>query len=245
MNTTNRVEHFITEKRSELIEERTRESLLPGTLPFVTIASQSGAGGNQLAKSLIELIHADDHGSDALRNWRIFDKSMCQQVLEEEHLATSMRELLAEDYHSQIEEFIRGIYGDRGMQNVAYVRLSRLLRAVAAVGKVIILGHGGFMATKDLAGGIHVRLIAPLPMRAARMASTLGVEEEEAMQQIRRRDVKRKKLLKTHYHIDSGDPGHYDLVCNTERLLPHTMAEMLMPLLHRRIGIHNSSTVAT
>ncbi len=147
-----------------------------------------------------------------------------------------MRELLQEDYHSQITEFVMGIFGDYGMQNVAYARLSQLLRTVASVGKVIILGHGGCMATSKLAGGLHIRLVAPLATRAARMATVLGVEQKLAMKQIRQRDKGQRQLMKTHYGINSANPEHYDLVCNTERMSPETAAELLLALLRKRLS---------
>lgn len=237
MDARKKVEHFIAEKRSDVVKRGVDTSLLPGTLPFVTITSQSGAGGSRLAHSLFELIENDGSGHEALKGWRIFDKSMCQQVLNEEHLADSVSELLHEDYHSQIREFVLGFFGDRGMQNVAYARLAQLLRTVAAVGKVIVLGHGGRMATRNLAGGTHVRMVAPLPIRAARMASVLGVDEAEAMHQIQRRDDEQRKLLKTHYRIDSANPELYDLVFNTEHMSPDTAAELLMSLIHKQLNI--------
>lgn len=235
MDTLQKVDQFIAEKRSELGKGRDVTRLMPGALPFVTISSQSGAGGRKLADILMGMLANDGSGHDALRDWRTFDKGMCQHVLEEQHLADAMSELLHEDYHSQIDEFVMGFLGDRGMQNVAYVRLARVLRTIASVGKVIVLGHGGSLATRKLAGGIHVRLIAPLPIRAARMASLLEVDEDRAIHLIHKRDKKRRKVIKTHYNVDSTDPEFYDLVCNTERMSPQTVAELVMTLLHKQV----------
>ena len=236
MDTTKNVERFIAEKKSARLASMDDRVLLPGTLPFVTITSQSGAGGQRFAETLLELIQSNNSRHDMLEGWRVFDKSMFQQVLDRDHLAESMRELLQEDYHSQITEFVMGIFGDYGMQNVAYARLSQLLRTVASVGKVIILGHGGCMATSKLAGGLHIRLVAPLATRAARMATVLGVEQKLAMKQIRQRDKGQRQLMKTHYGINSANPEHYDLVCNTERMSPETAAELLLALLRKRLS---------
>ena len=236
MNSLEKVESFFAGKKAEVSERQNIARLLPGTLPFVTISSQSGAGGNRLAEILIDMVSKDGSDLEELRDWRVFDKNMCQHLLDEEHLAESMDELLHEDYHSQINEFVLGIFGDRGMQNVAYVRLARQLRTLASVGKVIILGHGGSLATQNLSGGLHIRLVAPLVTRAARMASVLDVDETEATRMIRQRDKEQRKLLKTHYSVDSDDPELYHLVCNTEWIPPHTVAEMVMSLLHKRLS---------
>lgn len=234
MDSNRKVEEFISGTRAEVIDHHKR--LPPGTLPFVTITSQSGAGGNSLARHLLERIEDCQSDNPALKGWRIFDKSMCQLVLKEEHLADSMNELLDEKYHSQIAEFVMGIFGDRGMQNAAYARLSRFLRTIAAVGKVIIIGHGACMATRELAGGNHLRLVAPLSVRAARMAPGLHMDEAQTLREIQQRDEGRRKLLKTHYRIDSADPEHYDLVCNTGRVSVEMVADFQLSLILRQIG---------
>ncbi|NND89335.1 MAG: cytidylate kinase-like family protein [Granulosicoccus sp.] len=235
MDTKQKVDRFIEETRSVVDDKGSNTGLPPGTLPFVTISSQSGAGGNRLTQALAEMLENDTSGNAALKDWRIFDKNMCQLVLKEEHLAESMNDLLHEEYHSQIHEFVMGLYGDHGMQNVAYARLARLLRTIASVGKVIIQGHGGCMATSALAGGTHLRLVAPLQDRAARMASVLQLSEEEASRKILRRDKDQQNLFKTHYRLDSADPELYDMVCNTGRMSIDTVAEFTMSLIHKQI----------
>jgi len=236
MDSKAKIESFVAQRKSDFLARAGDGVLLPGKMPFVTITSQSGAGGHRFAKSLYELIERNKSHGEVLSGWRIFDKDMCQELLEREHLADSLRDLLDEDYHSQIDEFVMGILGDQGMQNVAYARLSRLLRTVASVGKVIILGYGSCMATVELTSGLHIRLVAPLSIRGRRMASTLDVDEAQAMKQIRKRDKAQRKLLKIHYRANSADPEHYDLVCNTGRMSPDTAAEILFTLLQKKLG---------
>lgn len=226
---SNEVEAFISDIKSDATDHK--KQLPPGTSPFITISSQSGAGGNLLARQLLD--NFDRAGTDhpTLKGWRIFDRGMCQRLLEDEHLANSMNELLAEEYHSQITEFVLGIFGNHGMQNVAYARLSRFMRTIATVGKVIITGYGGCMATHQLAGGNHLRLVAPLPLRAARMAPVLQLNETQALRELQKRDSDTRQLLKTHYRVDSTDPEHYDLVCNTERLTIESIAAIQQSII--------------
>lgn len=234
MDSSHRVDQFIAAKLSNIRATDKKGAHLPGNLPFVTISSQAGAGGNRLANALFDELSKRQGESEWLSDWRIFDRSMCQSVLHEEHIAESMNELLEDEVHSQIEEFVLGLYGDRGMQNVAYVRLARLMRTIASIGKVIILGHGAQMATGKLAGGTHVRLIAPLAVRSVRMASELGISELEASRQIQQKDSDHLKLLKTHYHTDIADPELYDITCNTERLSIDTVSKLILDILYQR-----------
>ena len=53
---------------------------------------------------------------------------------------------------------------------------------------------------------------------------------------IHKRDKEQRKLLKTHYRVDSADPEHYDLVCNTERMHPRTVADLIVAVVRKRVG---------
>ena len=184
-----------------------------------------------LAEELLKQLSADASDDPRLQNWRIFDRSMCETIIKDDNLINSMNELLDENYHSQIEEFLLGLAGRRGMQNAAYPKLAHLLRTVASVGRVVIIGYGGFQATRELPGGIDVRLIAPLSLRASRMAQVLGETESDAEHIIEKRDAERRRVLKTHYLVDSSDPELYDIVFNTEHLSPKAIAKILVSMI--------------
>jgi cytidylate kinase len=96
---------------------------------------------------------------------------------------------------------------------------------------VIIIGYGGFQATRELPGGIDVRLVAPLSLRAARMASELGENEAQAARTIQKRDDHRRRMLKTHYQVDSSNPELYDMVFNTEHLSTKSIASVIVQLI--------------
>ena len=231
MSTVLEVERFISGKKGELKLEEALTHHAPGFLPFVTVSRQTGAGGRMLAEELLKQLSADASDDPRLQNWRIFDRSMCETIIKDDNLINSMNELLDEEYHSQIEEFLLGLAGRRGMLNAAYPKLAHLLRTVASVGRVVIIGYGGFQATRELPGGIDVRLIAPLSLRASRMAQVLGETESDAEHIIEKRDAERRRVLKTHYLVDSSDPELYDMVFNTEHLSPKVIAKILVSMI--------------
>ncbi len=231
MSTVLEVERFISGKKGELKLDEALTHHALGVLPFVTVSRQTGAGGRMLAEELLAQLSADASGDPRLQNWRIFDRSMCEIILKDDNLINSMNELLDEEYHSQIEEFLLGLAGRKGMQNAAYPKLAHLLHTVAAVGRVVIIGYGGFQATRDLPGGIDIRLVAPLALRASRMAQVLGETESDAERIIEKRDAERRRVLKTHYLVDSSDPELYDMVFNTENLSLKAIAKILVSMI--------------
>lgn len=231
MSTVLEVERFISGKKNELNLGAGAAHHTLGRFPFITVSRQTGAGGRILAEELLNQLSADTSGDPRLQNWRVFDRSMCEIILKDENLVDSMNELLDEDYHSQIQEFLLGLAGRGGMQNAAYPRLAHLLQIVASVGRVVIIGYGGFQATRQLPGGIDVRLVAPLSLRVSRMAQELGKTESEAETIIQKRDEERRRILKTHYLVDSNNPELYDVVFNTEHLSPTSIARMLVSMI--------------
>ena len=231
MSTVVEVERFISGKKGELKHGDAHAHHALGVLPFVTVSRQTGAGGRILAEELLRQLSADTSDDPRLQNWRIFDRSMCEIILKDENLVNSMNELLDEEYHSQMQEFLLGLAGRKGMQNAAYPKLAHLLRTVASVGRVVIIGYGGFQATRDLPGGIDVRLVAPLSLRASRMAQELGESDSDAARIIEKRDAERRSVLKTHYLVDSSNPEMYDVVFNTEHLSPKSIAKILVSMI--------------
>lgn len=206
----------------------------PGSAPFITISRQSGAGGRVLAEALLDALAANSAANPLLQDWRIFDRKMCETVLQDSRLADAMSKLLEEDYRTQIGEFILGLFGRQVSQNVVFPRLSQLLRTVATIGKVIIVGHSGFQATRGLSGAINMRVIAPQPVRIKRVATMLALSETKAARIINEHDEKRRQLLKTYFHADCDDPGLYDVVWNTNRMSPTFIAESMVTLIEQR-----------
>jgi cytidylate kinase len=68
------------------------------------------------------------------------------------------------------------------------------------------------------------------------MSSILQLDEADTVKEIQHRDDERKRLLKTHYRIDSADPEHYDLVCNTDRISIQTISDILLSIMLKEIG---------
>ena len=103
-----------------------------------------------------------------------------------------------------------------------YLAYSRAVQTVmedlAAAGNVIIVGRAGQVVLRDHPGALHVRLIAPLELRAQRLAERHNISVHAAHAQAIARDRQRRTYLKRFYKIDWNDPLLYDLVINTAHL---------------------------
>jgi len=214
------------------------EDLLPhggprGTLPFVTISRQAGAGGHTLAETLLRLMERQEDKT-LFHGWRILDQQLCDLLLQDSRLDVSMQSLLSEEYRSQVREFVRSLLGQQD-QHVAIRKLFEVVRSLAAVGKVIIVGRAGSHLTRRLELGAHVRLVAPEPLRIRRMMKLLNQDEDETRKVVRKQDHDRIRLLKAYFQVDIDDPLQYDVIWNTGAVSFEVIAESIIGLIEQRV----------
>ena len=81
---------------------------------------------------------------------------------------------------------------------------------------------------------LRVCVTAPLSARASRMASALGLSDQEAAKSLRRSDAGRASYLKRVYGVGTESPTDYDVVINTERLTPDAAADLILGLVQAR-----------
>jgi cytidylate kinase len=233
MNPTTDITRFLDAlSRAEQIES------LPhggprGALPFVTISRQGGAGGHTLAETLIKLMERQENKT-LFQGWQILDRQLCELLLQDNRLDVSMQSLLSEEYRSQVREFVRGLLGQPD-QHVAIRKMFEIIRSLASVGKVIIVGRGGSHVTKQLELGVHVRLVAPEYLRIRRMMKLLNQDEDEARRMVRKQDSDRARLLKSYFQVDIDDPLQYHVVWNTGGASFEVIAESIIGLVKQRV----------
>ena len=183
-------------------------------LPFVTISRQAGAGGKTLAQALLQAM-ATEQDSDLFQGWQIFDRQLCEELFKRKHLQDSLQSLLGEQYHTKVSEFVLGLLGQHTPQDTVIMRQSEIIRSLATVGKVIIVGRAASQATKGLTEGINMRLVAPDSNRIKRIMAMYDKNEKDAQKIIQEQDEARARLLKDHYQVAIDDPLLYDVTWNT------------------------------
>ena len=104
----------------------------------------------------------------------------------------------------------------------------------AGRGSVVLVAHAACYACADRPEVLRVCVTAPLSARASRMASALGLSDQEAAKSLRRSDAGRASYLKRVYGIGEESPADYDVVINTERLTPDAAADLILGLVQAR-----------
>jgi len=109
-----------------------------------------------------------------------------------------------------------------------------VVRDAADRGSVVLVAHAACYACADRPEVLRVCITAPLPTRASRVASALGISEKEAARSLRRSDAGRASYLKRVYGVGGESPADYDVVINTERLAPDAAVGLILGLVQAR-----------
>lgn len=118
----------------------------------------------------------------------------------------------------------------------AYILAMRsVIEELADGGNVIIAGRGGQAVLRDRPGVLHVKMVAPLEIRAARLAERHHISLQAARAQARASDRERRIYLKRFYNIDWNDPLLYDLVINTARLSAEAACDLICHAVQGRL----------
>jgi cytidylate kinase len=161
----------------------------------------------------------------------VFDKVLCEVVAKDPLLQDSMETLVSERYRSEFRDFIESLFTGRSNQYLTYKTTFKVVRMLALLGKVIVVGRGSALVTADLQQGIHIRLIAPEAQRVLWMMKRFKLSKEAARESMTKQDADRRKLIKLFFHRDINDPLLYDIVWNTGKvsleMISRTTIEMI------------------
>ena len=109
--------------------------------------------------------------------------------------------------------------------------VQQIMQELANQGNVVIIGRAGQMILGGWSEVLHVRVIAPRPLRIERVAARQEISLECALAQIEASDRRRRNYLKRFYNVQWDDPNLYDLVINTAHLAPTAAAQLITQTL--------------
>lgn len=92
--------------------------------------------------------------------------------------------------------------------------VQKLIQDVAAEGDVVTVGWGAQFVLKGAPGVIHLRSVAPLEMRCARLVKDRGISKEQAAEECQRQDGFSAAYIRTYFNADWSAATNYHLVLN-------------------------------
>jgi cytidylate kinase len=217
------------------VASRMKAETPPGTTrpaPFVTISRQYGCDAVALADAIAQKLAIIENVPS--EQWQIYTRQIVESMAEE--FTLSDRLLKALDFHARgaVEEFFEVLIGQSPPDLKLLHSLVRTVRAAAMHGYCIIVGRGGAILTRDLAGGIHVRAAAPPEWRLKNLIAHFGWEETLAKERLREAETGRRDFFQKYLGQDANDPAHYDLILNASRMCLDEQASAVAALFTKR-----------
>lgn len=202
----------------------------------ITISREYGSGGGEIASRLAKRL-----------GWQLIDHEIIELVASE--MGTSTQEAEARDERTegilaralnslQLLEpaYMAGVPPEALLSNEkTYLEtVSRIIRAAATKGHVVIVGRGSQVLLARQRDVLHVRIIAPLEQRIAYVMQREGLDQATAQARIQMKDHDRKKHLETAYHRNPADAHLYDIVLNTSFLDLDSAVEIISLTLQQK-----------
>ncbi|MCB9771564.1 MAG: cytidylate kinase-like family protein [Candidatus Omnitrophica bacterium] len=204
---------------------------------FVTISRQAGAGGITIGEKLAVYLNKELPG---LCQWTVFDKNLVDAVVGEHHLSKKILPFLKEKKVSEIEDMLENLLGLHPPQATLVKQTNETILRLARLGRVIIVGRGAPVITKEIQGGVHIRLIGSLKKRKEHIKEYFKFTDKEAAFFIENEDRGREQYLRTYFKKDINDTLIYDLIINTDMVSYSAAAALIGNLVIEKIKSQKS-----
>lgn len=219
----------------QYLEDKTRfGGIQPTGYPFITISRQAAAGGHLLSQVIMtDFLRLS---GDLFKGWHVFDREICELVATDSTLRTTMEQLVNERYHSEFAEFMDGLFSGKSQQYMTLKKTFHIVRILASIGKVIIVGRAGNCVTRNLGAGVHLRIVAPESHRVLWMMKKLRVDKREAQKMIKKQDAERRRMTRTFFDADIEDPLLYDATFNSTTVRMHEISHAVIEIIKHRFN---------
>lgn len=208
-------------------------------MPVITVSRLTGSGGAGIGQRLAE---------------RLGVSYLNTQIIQEVAHRLGISETTAAEYDERAEAFIERLARVLWLSNPALAPIStpasalpfesttqafvevtrQLVREAARSGNAVIFGHGAQFILAEQPGVLHVRFIAPLPIRIEHVMQREGISRAEAERRVREEDQRRANGIRQFYQADWHAPDPFHLIVNTAlwdeetciRLILHAVEEL-------------------
>jgi hypothetical protein len=192
------------------------KGIWPPPGPAVTISAQTGVAVEELARQLAaELENREPPGHAP---WTVFNRQLVEIALEQHHLPGRLAKFMPEDRRSYFDDVVDEMMGLRPPSWELIPKIIQSVQHLADAGHVILVGRGAGVAIGNMANVFHVRLVASLANRIARVQELEKLSSSEAAKFIAKSDRGRERYVKANFRKRADDDLNYHLVLNTDRV---------------------------
>jgi cytidylate kinase len=206
--------HVKVKPVAQIVEEQVRswqysrtEPKQTKNLPVLTISREPGSGGRIIGEMLARRLKFD-----------LFHQEVLHEMARSAKVSAQLLETLDEKGLSVLDEWIASLVDTRHLWPDQY--LKHLMKVVGTIGRhghAVLIGRGAnFILPAERR--LSIRVIAPLEVRARKVAEAFGLSTDEARRRVVKTDSQRKAFVRKYFYADIADPLNYDLTVNTGSL---------------------------
>ncbi len=183
----------------------------------ICISREAGAGAGTLAKLVGQRLR-----------WKVYDDELVEAIAHRMALPIDQVQALDEMAPSVVQDWLLPLREEYYAPQEAYLdHLAKLIEAIGRAGESILVGRGaGFMLPRDAT--LSLRVVAPLKVRAQRLAERMGVSFRTARRAAKDLDRRRAQFDRTMHRANSNDPHNFDMVLDTNSLGLEIAAEIVV-----------------
>jgi cytidylate kinase len=199
-------------------------------MAVITISRELGSEGDKIADLLCDRLGYCRVDKDVVMEIAAGAGIDVEAVQDLEKSFTKRARLVSGEmtslYRKQASAFDRpGVIDDKTYADV----LKETMVDFASGGNAVIVGRGGQMILQDWDGAIHVRLCAPLEVRARRIAERDGIDEARALRLVQQSDEQKRQYIRhMHNNADWRNMKYYHLAIDTSQIPTDAAAEIIV-----------------
>jgi len=191
-------------------------------LTAVTVSRDPGSGGKLIAKGIAECIGFD-----------LFHQEVIHEMAQSANVNKRILESLDEKGLSMLEDWVAAAIHKNHLWPDAYLQhLLKVIGTIGKHGKAVLIGRGAnFVLAPE--NTFRLRVIAPRPFRAQKVAEAFDLPLKDAERRILKTESDRRAFIRKYFHSDIEDPTHYDLVINTGNIRLNEAIECVCHIINR------------
>ncbi len=193
--------------------------------PLISVSRQHASGGSELARRLGERL-----------GYTCWDQEILHEIAIHDRAPEAMVARLDEHGRNVLEEYVAVFGAGPHLTSDEYMEtLIQVLHTIADHGGAVVVGRGS-QYLLDAERCLRVRAIAPLVVRARRVAERERYSQRHALAAVRDADADERRFIRDRFGRDSDDPASYDLILNTGTLSIDQAADVVIAAHRARFG---------
>lgn len=199
------------------------------TISFITISRQLGAGDLDLPERLAEALNQQLPSGE--HRWTTWDREVIEKAAADHDLPLETVPPLEDSGYSFMDTFFSGLGGTPEEFGVLH-SVEESVDSLVQAGRAILVGHGAAFMTREMPGGLHVRLVAPWLDRVERIAEQLNIHTDQAVKHLHEAESKCDAFLQRYWPANTVEPEAFAATLNTGILDPDRVVHSIVALLH-------------